>query len=175
MSPNTTEHSPHDHNEYYTWPNDCAHFPAVLSESLVSSISPSEIYAHAYFSSGNCHSRMATPFSGEGFKKTLDTKQTPLRVSPAFVTNRIIPPSSQQTVIMYQMLWYRYCRTSIIRTILYGNIYSLSERDIRTAHSHSHSTDDFISPKMKKIIEDIIGEALIEIWSKAQTHLLYLS
>ena len=57
--------------------------------------------------------------------------------------------------------------------ILRDQISSLSERDIRTAHPHS--MDDVISPKMWRKFEDIIGEDLVDISSKAQVHLLYLA
>ena len=56
--------------------------------------------------------------------------------------------------------------------IIREQIYSLSERFIRTAHSHS--IDDVISPNMRRKIEDIIGEYLLEMSIKAQSQLLYL-
>ena len=57
--------------------------------------------------------------------------------------------------------------------ILREQISSLSERDIRTGHSQS--MDDVISTKMQIKIEDIIGEALVEMSSKAHVQMLYLS
>ena len=35
--------------------------------------------------------------------------------------------------------------------------------------------DDIVSPKMQKKVEDIIGEALVEMSSKALVQLLYLA
>ena len=57
--------------------------------------------------------------------------------------------------------------------ILREQISELTERDIRTAHSYS--MDDVISPNTRRKIEYIIGEALVEMSSKAKGKMLYLS
>ena len=57
--------------------------------------------------------------------------------------------------------------------IIQEHISSLSERGIRKAHSHS--LDDVIYPNMRRKIEYIIGEALLEISIKSQVQLLYLA
>ena len=54
--------------------------------------------------------------------------------------------------------------------IIREQIYSLSERDISIAHSHS--MDDVISPKMRRKIEDVVDKALVKMSSRAQVHLL---
>ena len=54
--------------------------------------------------------------------------------------------------------------------ILREHIFSLSESDIRT--KHSHSMDYVIFPKMWRKFEDIIGEALVKMSSKSQVQLL---
>ena len=55
---------------------------------------------------------------------------------------------------------------------LQEHISSFSYRDIRTAHPHS--IDDVISPKTRRKVEYINGEALVKMSSKAQVNLLYL-
>ena len=57
--------------------------------------------------------------------------------------------------------------------IIREKISSLSDREIRTAHSNS--MDDVISPNMRIKIEDIIWEALVEMSGKSQVQLLYLA
>ena len=70
---------------------------------------------------------------------------------------------------MRQVLEYTQNQNHILRE----HIPYLSERDIRTGHSQS--MDDVISTKMQIKIEDIIGEALVEMSSKAHVQMLYLS
>ena len=57
--------------------------------------------------------------------------------------------------------------------IIREKISSLSDREIRTAHSNS--MDDVISPNMRIKIEDIIWEDLVEMSGKSQVQLLYLA
>ena len=69
MATNTAEYSPHDHGDYSHRPKYGVHFPAIPPDHLISFISLFEFYAHASFSSGDWHSRMATLFLGVGLLK----------------------------------------------------------------------------------------------------------
>ena len=91
MPPNTTEHSPHDHDEYSHWTDTGTNFPNVPPENLISFISPFDFYAHALFSSGDWNLRIATLFSDVGlYKFTSDTDTTTTTRESRFCVRRNI-------------------------------------------------------------------------------------
>ena len=124
MASNTTEHSPHDHDEYSCQPEDGSHFPAVPLERLICFISPFEFYAHASFSSDNWRSITTTLFLGVGlYELTLDTNTATTPRKSRFCDRQNISTMLRQTLIMNRLSGDRSWRTSRTRTIFYENRY----------------------------------------------------
>ena len=139
MAPTTTEHSPHDHDEYSHQPNTVAQFPDVPPDNFISSILLFDFFMHTYFLSDDWRSRMATLYLGLGLLKFTSDTNTDTATTPRkshFCERRNISTtnatdSNNSLSVMRQVQEETQNQNHILRE----QISSLSEHEIRKAHS----------------------------------------